>query len=212
MNKNLILILAGAIALTACQQNKKNKAVNKTAVASYTLPFPQGWGTELFLIPIQFAPEIKYKGVEDIRFAPGWAKSGSNEYWTYCFLWALENNPAIDAATIANNLKIYYTGLINSNTSKNKIPASAVIETATAFEKVPTAAGDAATFKGTVRMLDYMKLEPITLNCMVHIKSCPGQNNVYLFHALSPRPFTDSVWKSLDQIGAGFGCDTKNTK
>jgi hypothetical protein len=208
MNKHPIFMLACVITLLlSCQQNKKSKAVNKTPNASsYTLPYPQGWGTELFLIPISFAPQIAYKGVEDIRFAPGWAKAGSNEYWTYCFLWALENNPAIDAATIANNLKAYYTGLINSNISKNKIPASAVSETATAFEKIPTATGDIATFKGTIRMLDYMQQEPITLNGMVHLKSCPGQTDAYLFHEISPKPFIDTVWKSLDKIWAGFEC------
>jgi hypothetical protein len=214
MNRHLIFMMACVITLlSSCQQNKKSKAVNKTPNASaYTLPYPQGWGTELFLIPISFAPQITYKGVEDIRFAPGWGKAGSNEYWTYCFLWALENNPAIDAGTIASNLKAYYTGLINSNIPKNKIPASGIFETVTAIEKIPTATGDIATFKGTIHMLDYMKQEPITLNSMVHLKSCPGQNTVYLFHQISPQPFTDSVWKSLDKIWAGFECSNKNSK
>jgi hypothetical protein len=212
MNRYLIFTLTCVIMLLSCQQNKKNKAVNKTAEASYTLPYPQGWGTELFLIPIQFAPQIKYKGVEDIRFAPGWAKAGSNEYWTYCFLWALENNPDIDAATIASNLKAYYTGLINSNIPKSKMTASTVFETVTAIEKIPTVMGDTATFKGTIRMLDYMQQQPITLNCMVHLKSCLGQNNVYLFHQISPKPFTDTVWKSLDKIGAAFECNNKSSK
>jgi hypothetical protein len=212
MKKQLLLILAGVIALLSCRQNVKNKTAHKKPAASYTLPVPQGWGTEFFLIPISFAPQIAYKGVEDIRFAPGWAKAGSNEYWTYCFLWALENNPAIDTATIAHNLKAYYTGLINSNISKNKIPASTVVETVTAFEKVPAATGDVATFKGTIHMLDYMQQEPVTLNCMVHLKSCPGQSGTYVFHKVSPKPFTDSVWKSLDKIWAGFECTDKNGK
>jgi hypothetical protein len=212
MSRYLILTLTYFIMLLSCQQNKKSKAVNNTPDASYTLPYPQGWDTELFSIPIQFAPQIAYKGVEDIRFAPGWAKAGSDEYWAYCFLWALQNNPAIDAATIAGNLKAYYTGLINSNISKNKIPASAVFETVTAIEKIPTAIGDTATFKGTIRMLDYMQQEPITLNCMVHLKFCKGQSNIYLFHEISPKPFTDSVWKNLDKIWAGFECNNKSSK
>jgi hypothetical protein len=128
------------------------------------------------------------------------------------FLWALENNPAIDAATIASNLKAYYTGLINSNIQKNKIPASVVLETVTAIEKIPTAIGDTATFNGTIRMLDYMQQKPITLNCMVHLKFCTWQNNVYLFHQISPKPFTDSVWKSLDKIWAGFECNIQSSQ
>jgi hypothetical protein len=80
------------------------------------------------------------------------------------------------------------------------------METKTAFTKTETLQGDAATFSGTIRMLDYMKQEPITLNCIVHVKTCPGQTNTYLFHELSPRPFTDTVWKSMDQIWSAFTC------
>ena len=60
--------------------------------APYELPVPKGWTIERFLIPISFAPQISYTGVEDIRFAPGWANAGSDEYWTYAFLWWLEGN------------------------------------------------------------------------------------------------------------------------
>ena len=58
--------------------------------APYFLDTPQHWGIERFQIPIQFAPSIAYKGVEDIRFTPGWAKKDSEEYWSYVFLWDLD--------------------------------------------------------------------------------------------------------------------------
>ena len=39
----------------------------KNGKAPYNLGFPKDWGVERFLIPIAFAPQIPYKGVEDIR-------------------------------------------------------------------------------------------------------------------------------------------------
>jgi hypothetical protein len=165
-----------------------------------------GWGTEVFSLPATFAPTITYKGIEDIRFAPGWAKANSNEYWTYAFLWNLEDSIFIDAKIIATNLKAYYTGLIGSNLEQSKIAAGKIIETETVINKIETHNGDVQTFSGTIRMLDYMKQQPITLNCIVHVKTCPQQSNTYLFHKISPKPFTDSVWKSLDQIWDGFFC------
>ena len=39
---------------------------------------------------------IKYSGVEDIRFAPGWGNAKSNEYWTYAFLWYLDGTVIIN--------------------------------------------------------------------------------------------------------------------
>ena len=209
--KKILILLFAFISLVSCNQNSntKPKKEKENVTASYTLPFPPGWGTELFSLPPIFAPAITHKGVEDIRFAPGWAKAGNNDYWTYCFLWYLEDSIQTDATIIETNLKAYYTGLIASNTQKSKFSTGSIPDTETTFDKTETAEGDSATFSGTIRMLDYMKQEPITLNCVVHLKYCPRQKNTYLFHELSPRPFTDSVWKSLDNIRAGFSCTGK---
>ena len=207
MIKNL-LVLFISISLLSCSENStiKSKPEKKSSTPSYTLPFLPGWGTEIFSLPPTFAHAITYKGVEDIRFAPGWSKAESNEYWTYCFLWCLEDSVHIDARIIETYLKAYYTGLIASNIQQNKISPDSIIETETVFDKVATDYLDAETFKGTIRMLDYMKQVPVTLNCIVRLKSCPGQTNAYLFHEISPKPFTDSVWKNLDQVWAGFAC------
>ena len=94
--------------------------------APYFLAAPAGWDVERFPIPIAFAPQIPYHGVEDIRFTPGWARSTSDDYWTYAFLWYLDSMPEINERIIENNLRAYYTGLINSNTEQRKIPAEKI--------------------------------------------------------------------------------------
>ena len=193
--------------MTSCNQKSDSKQKERKLLSAlYTLPIPWGWETELFSIPIKFAPEIKYKGVEEIRFAPGWSKVSSNEYWTYCFLWCLENKPGIDANILQTNLKAYYTGLINTNIQKGKTYQDKKYETETAFTEIKTENGDLATFSGTIRMLDYMQQEPIILNCIAHLKFCPQQKSTFLFHEISPKPFTDTVWNSLNKIWAGFSC------
>jgi hypothetical protein len=195
---SLLIILVGA-----CNQGETGKP---RAVASFTLPMPPGWEVETISIPIDFARSIDYKGQEDIRFMPGWAVAASNEYWSYCFLWSLQNKPAVKANDIAVNLKAYFTGLISRNIQKNQIPREKLFETETSFTKITTSPGDAETFQGTVHMLDYKKQEPMILNCIVHLRLCPGQNITYLFHELSPRPVGDTVWKRLDELWKGFSC------
>ena len=69
--KNLIIILLCATALSAFGQNPEVEFDAKNWESPYHLGFPKDWGVERFLIPISFAPAIAYKGVEDIRFAPG---------------------------------------------------------------------------------------------------------------------------------------------
>jgi hypothetical protein len=174
--------------------------------APYHLPIPKDWTFERFLIPIGFAPEIPYKGVEDIRFAPGWAKQNDDEYWTYAFLWYLDNSPNTDANIIAANLKAYYTGLFKINTDSARAVTEKPIPVYTLFKKIPTAKGDAETYTGAIEMGDYMQRKPIKLNCIVHVKSCQEHSKTILFYELSPKPYSHSNWVHLNQLWLDFKC------
>jgi hypothetical protein len=175
-------------------------------VAPYHFSKPKDWGIERFLIPISFAPQILYKGVEDIRFTPNWAKVASDEYWTYAFLWYLDGSPTTDAEIVAANLKAYYTGLIEVNREGFKVPVDKVIPVQTSFREIETIKGDQKTFTGTIEMLDYMQQKPITLNCTVHIKACPEQGKTILFYEISPKPFGHGNWVILNQLWQEFKC------
>jgi len=174
--------------------------------APYYLPIPQGWTTERFLIPISFAPQISYKGVEDIRFSPGWGKAESEEYWTYAFLWYLDSAPETNAKIIAENLRVYYTGLIQANTDSKRISTGEFMPVTSSFEKVPTDKNDTETFAGTIEMTDYMQLKPMLLNCVMHLKFCPETDKTILFYEISPKPLTHKNWQSLDKLWSDFRC------
>jgi hypothetical protein len=175
--------------------------------APYTLDVPKGWDVERFLIPIEFAPQIPYKGVEDIRFTPGWGNAKTAEYWTYAFLWYLDGSQKMNSKIIENNLKSYYEGLIGRNIEPRKIPADKLFPVRTDFKKVKTQAGDLETFRGTIHMLDYMEQKPITLYSTVHVKTCPSQAKTFIFNEISPQKYSDAVWQSLDQLWTNFNCN-----
>jgi hypothetical protein len=173
--------------------------------APYHLPTPKDWGIERFLLPASFAPGITYKGVEDIRFMPGWANAKSNEYWSYTFLWYLDGKVETTDTIITNNLKAYYTGLISVN-GKN-IPAEKLIPVETAFKPaINMYEGDVKTFDGSVTMTDYMQQKKITLNAKVHLQYCAGKDKTFIFYELSPQWLTDAVWQKLDAIWSDFSC------
>lgn len=205
--KYLLVVLLHCCALATFAQDTKPAFDGHTWVSPYTLPTPKDWGIERFPLPISFAPAIPYKGVEDIRFSPGWGKADSEEYWSYAFLWYLDGKIKMDARTIERNLKAYYTGLISVNGSK--IPSEKLIPVVTTFKPIKKAKGDIKTFTGSVLMLDYMGQKPITLNCKVHWRTCKGQNNTYIFYELSPQAFSHQVWANLGQLWTGFKCDNK---
>jgi hypothetical protein len=177
---------------------------HNTWVAPYHLIIPAGWTTEHFSLPPEFAPQITHKGVEDIRFAPGWGDSKSDEHWTYSFLWWLEGSPKIDAAILQANLKAYYEGLISRNVAG--VPPNKIVPTTTTVKKINTAPGDAETFNGSITMLDYHTQQPMTLNCLIHVKECKDQKNAAIYFEISPKPFVHPVWKKMNLIGDSFDC------
>ena len=207
--KTLIIIILGFISLTIYGQETESEFDGHKWKAPYDLPVPKGWTIERFLIPISFAPQIPYKGVEDIRFAPGWGNVKSDEYWTYAFLWYLDSPPETDAKIIAGNLEAYYSGLIISNTDSTRSAADKPIPVTASFKKTPAAEGDLETYSGTVEMTDYMTRKPIILNCIVHLKACHEDNKTILFYELSPKPFTHKNWSGLNQLWLDFRCKNR---
>ncbi len=174
--------------------------------APYYLPSPKDWGIERFQIPIGFAPQILYHGVEDIRFSPGWAKQKSDEYWTYAFLWYIDGLHKMNTKVLNKNLTDYYTGLYNVNTDSAKVATIKQIPVTANFKKAPKTNGDLQTFTGVITMIDYMKQVPITLNCLVHLKHCKVSNKTIIFYELSPMPFTHTNWALLNQLWVNFTC------
>lgn len=170
----------------------------------YNLPTPEGWGMERFPFPIGFAPTIAYKGLEDLRFSPGWAKVKNEDYWTYAFLWYLDGDVQVDTKILEANMKAYYTGLIAANGSK--IEAEKLIPITTSFKKVETSKNDLQSYSGTIQMTDYMQIKPILLNCNVHLRKCTGENKTVLFFQLSPQPMTHAIWQKLDLLWTDFKC------
>lgn len=204
MKKFLVILFYLVPLLSFCQINA-NEFDPKKWEPPYRLDTPAGWDVERFLIPISFAPQIPYKGVEDIRFTPGWGKAESSDYWSYAFLWYLDGYQKITAKIVEKNLKEYYTGLADVNRRESSDNKSVIVKAA--IKKVSTQKGDLKTFQGSVYMLDYMTNKPITLYCKVHLKTCDGQNNTFIFYELSPKPYNDNVWQSLDLLWTNFSCD-----
>ncbi|QEC69680.1 hypothetical protein FRZ67_21130 [Panacibacter ginsenosidivorans] len=212
--QNISLPLTVFILLVSCNSNntnaKNNIGINNTESlkpsAPYHLDIPTGWTTEQMLFPIDFAPQITYTGIEDLRFTHGWGDVASDEHWTYAFLWWLDGKPLIDANILQENLNAYYSGLVKRNIIQRTIPAFKVVPTIATITKAPTMQGDTATYSGTIKMLDYIAQVPIILNCLVHIKNCTTKNNTAVFFEISPKPHEHAIWQQLNKLNDDIKC------
>ena len=73
---------------------------------------PKDWKSEIIPFPLGFAQQIDFVGFEDIRFAPKWNDSGSEEFWTYTFVWYIEKYGAMTESKLTETFSSYYNGLM----------------------------------------------------------------------------------------------------
>jgi len=206
--KRFFLGIFSLLTVTVYSQETKEPFDGHTWQAPYSLPLPKEWGVERFLLPPSFAPQIIYKGVEDIRFMPGWRNSKSNEYWSYAFIWWLDEKPATGKKSIEADLETYYDGLLKENTDSTKTGNESPMPAMVKLRRSVTEQ-DETFYSGTVELRDFLSRQRIKLNCKVHIRSCKETGKQLLFFELSPKPFDHDVWEGLDGLWINFQC-TKN--
>src|ERR1700686_4518574 len=77
----------------------------------YQVPAPPDGGKETIALPPSFAPDMKWKGTEELRFAPGMFKANAPGFFSYALLFWLPDDAEIDAKTMEGELLTYYRGL-----------------------------------------------------------------------------------------------------
>jgi hypothetical protein len=199
--KYRLCVLFSILLLNAAAQEKSG-----STQSPYFLDAPANWGIEHFLIPISFAPTIAYKGVEDIRFTPGWAKKESDEYWSYVFLWYLDGNIQLDAKTIEKNLSAYYTGLLHANLDTTKTKSVQIMPAKLAVTKISTEKDATVSFEATVNTLDFLTWQPIRLHLRIHVRRCSEENKTMIFHEVSSKSYNDAVWTRLHELWRSLRC------
>jgi len=164
---------------------------------SLILNAPEDWRTEIIPFPLSFAPEISFEGIEDIRFAPGWAKKESPTFWTYAFVWHLDKDPALDARKIEITLEVYFDGLMK-NVAANGKEVSEIPKTSCLFIEDPN---NPSTYIGKIKVHDaFFVKDIITLKVMATVINCSEQNKFNTVFHISPKDFEDQVWEQLAQI------------
>lgn len=190
-SKRFRFIAALIFAITACNAPVKEKK-KSTTVAPYDLALPKNWTEERIAFPIEFAPQINYTGSENLRFAPGWEFTTSEEHWAYAFLWWLDGKSAMDEDKLENNLTAYYTGLVGRNVKPRHIPLSKVLPVVATLQKIEPQPGDLESFQGTVVITDYLdpNYDPITL----YIKCIKKIAPILLIFFKFPRSLMNTIF------------------
>lgn len=171
--------------------------------ALYYFPRPPKWTIEKTSFPISFAPNIDFTGVEDLRFAPGWGNSKSNEYWAYTFLWFVRGKPRLNQDTLNHYLTQYYNGLYLSN-MKNKTSAPPANFTVADVRGIHPLLNDMDTYEGKITTLDFLTGKPITFNTRVRVRRYPQLNCTGIFFQVAPQDYSQPIWVKMNNLITGF--------
>lgn len=199
------LILSAARAGAA---GPSSDAAQPRALASddgFSWPVPAGWRKETIPFPLEFAPDLPHKGVEELRFGPGFSHPKAPDFWSYDFVWRLDDDSAVDEKSLADELTRYFRGL-NMAVGGKKYGFDAARFKA-AVSAVPAPEGAPAAFRGRVESYDaFATGKPIVLNVEARRELCPDGRRRFVSFAISPQAPDAAIWKDLREESAAFRC------
>lgn len=188
------------------------------AVAPSTLaphrvwPVPAGWRAETLALPASFAPSMAQHGVEELRFSPGMFDPSAPDYWTYAFVWWLEELPGQDATSLATDLTAYFRGLLGEVATERAAapgdrppPAPFRLEDISASLRATGVRARWDHFEGEVTVFDaFGDGRPLRLMLRVAQRvSVSAQRRAVLVLA-SPQPYQAPGWSQLEDVGMAF--------
>jgi hypothetical protein len=163
----------------------------------FSWPVPDGWRSETIPFPLEFAPEIPHRGVEELRFAPGFFEPEAPGYFSYAFAWVVSGESALDIPTLARELTTYFRGLMGAvGKGKKGLPA---------LDLDRTEARIGADGRGSVVTFDaFGDGRQIDLEVTVAVQPCGSGKAVLFTAAPHGRP---PVSPSPQDVTRSFRCE-----
>jgi hypothetical protein len=176
-----------------------DRVATASAPPSRPWPTPAGFRSETIPFPLEFAPQLAHRGVEELRFAPGFLDPAAPGYWSYAFVWRTEDPAVLDAAAIGAELTAYFRGLIAAVDEAGQIANK---DSIVAIVARGTAAGARVTV--TAHVFDAFKTkQPLDLVGWAERRAC-GAGALWRF-VLAPA--ASAQRPALDALAAEATCD-----
>ena len=174
---------------------------------TFKLAAPKDWSGETLELPPGFAPDMKLKGYEHIRFAPGMMKSGSETFFSYAFVFELSPKPELTEAVVKDEFLKYYRGLcaaVLNGKVPDVDPSDFTIELKQVKPDSKPASEEKASDVSTryTGKLDWV--EPFATKTRqklnLEIQTWTKNEHNYIFACVSPQPADAAIWKQLHTI------------
>lgn len=161
-------------------------------IKSIEIVTPKDWMKEVIQLPPKFAPDMKFKGKEDIRFAPGMFIPDSSTFFTYVFLLEGKCGNKLDQKTVESEIMAYYKGLAMA------VGAKRFNFKTDSFELKLNSLKD-SEYTAT---LDWIEPFKTGKKQILNLKIFTWQNSEkhFLFAMVSPAKTDSEVWTMLNKV------------
>ena len=193
--RNLVLTLF--LLMNSLDVHSQENALKESFFPS----LPSDWTQEFLPFPLDFAPTIpNYKGVEELRFAPGMFSPTAPDYFHYVFMWHLDGMHTFDAAAMRGYMLSYYQGLY-----KNVSKASDKQKTANADKfDVAFKAEKQNRLSGEIIWLDpFNKDRPLMLIMETYERTCTldgNQQKTDVLFLIHPKGHATPTWHMMQTL------------
>ncbi len=176
--------------------------------APFQVPTPPHWRTETIPLPPSFAPEMKWKGTEELRFSPGMFKANSADFFSYTMLFWLPGDAEVDAKSMERELLAYYRGLSAavSKSKKQTVDTKAFTVTISPAKQPDNRPGGevVTAYVGELNWTEpFATQKPLTARLEIHVWPSAKDKHQCVFVCASAQPETAAVWRVLREIRAG---------
>lgn len=153
------------------------------------------WTKEIIKFPIDWAPEMKVKGFEELRFSKGWSNKESDTFWSLVIAWSIETDKPLTTEYIESNFNAYFNGLMKPNHWATEFP-----EPNTLFVKQETSDKSDISI-GRMRLFDgFHTGKIIVINIISQQFFCKSTGKTIIVFRISPQDFEHLVWENLKSV------------
>ncbi len=187
-----------AVLLASCGGHATSPAAAPPSEAP-AWELPEGWREETIPFPLEFAPSLPYRGVEELRFPKEFFTVGHEDYFSYAFVWLIAAPGPESLAALERDLVAYFVGLAQAVGGKDDAEIAA-------FETRVDLSGDlAGGVNGTVDAFDAFKADaPVRLQMKIWRVPCAMAGRVALVFVAAPQE--GPAWQRAERLGKAFRC------
>ena len=170
-----------------------------------------GWFGERIKLPPGFSPAMAWKGIEEIRFAPGMFKADQPDFFSYALVFSLEPGADVSPAGLRKQILLYYQGLssrVSAGKGREVDVSKFTIDLKPAKDlsgSAPKQAKASDAYLATLKWVEpFATGKPQDLHLEIHAWRDGARKRTYLFFCASPQAPNASIRKTLRKIRAAF--------